>query len=181
MKKEVFVSQLTVKPVSGEFCPCLHRVTLQPLNPSNISFTTLPPSPPGCLPPSLPENCRAKPCLLVKKSVVNCRLTVLKVLWASGGSTEPLSSLNRTPPSWGPSQIRSTSWTSSVWKTRKCRLLKARTTYFRDHDSSVDRWHSDATSGTQKDIYFLTEKFRLALTIHTCYLHASYKPRSRSF
>lgn len=75
---------------------------------------------------SSPENCRAKPCLLVKKSVVNCRLMVLKVLWASGGSTEPLSSLSRTPPSWGPSQIRSTSCTSSVWKTRKCRLLKKR-------------------------------------------------------
>ena len=76
-----------------------------------------------------PENCRAKPCLLVKKSVVNCRLTVLKVLWASGGSAEPLSSLSSTPPSWGPSQIRSTSWTSSVWKTRKCRLRKAPNTF----------------------------------------------------
>lgn len=70
----------------------------------------------------IPENCRAKPCLLVKKSVVNCRLTELKVLWRSGGSVEPLSSLRSTPPSWGPSQIRKTSCTSSVWKTRKCNL-----------------------------------------------------------
>lgn len=71
-----------------------------------------------------PENCKAKPCLLVKKSVVNCKVIVLKVLWASGGNADPLSSLSRTPPSCGPSQIRSTSWTSSVWKTRKCRLKR---------------------------------------------------------
>lgn len=71
-----------------------------------------------------PENCSAKPCLLVKKSVVNCRVMVLKVLCASWGSAEPLSSLRSTPPSLGPSHIRSTSWTSSVWKTRKCRLWR---------------------------------------------------------
>lgn len=75
-----------------------------------------------CVRKHTPENCRAKPCLLVKKSVVNCRLTELKVLWRSGGSVEPLSSLSNTPPSWGPSQIRKTSCTSSVWKTRKCSL-----------------------------------------------------------
>ena len=97
-------------------------------------------------PSSSPENCRAKPCLLVKKSVVNCRLTVLKVLWASGGSIEPLSSRSRTPPSWGPSQIRSTSWTSSVWKTRKWRLLKR---HRRDTSDAV-------TAGRQHSLWIYT-------------------------
>lgn len=64
----------------------------------------------------------AKPCLLVKKSVLNCRTTELKVLCRSLGSIEPLSSLRRTPLSTGPSQMRSTSWTSSVSNTRKWSL-----------------------------------------------------------
>lgn len=106
------------------------------LSHSTLLTSPLPPSIPSSHHPAFsPENCRAKPCLLVKKSVVNCKLTVLKVLWASGGSAEPVSSLSRTPPSWGPSQIRSTSWTSSVWKTRKCILLKTRARYFIGHDS----------------------------------------------
>lgn len=64
----------------------------------------------------------AKPCLLVKKSVLNCRTTELKVLCRSLGSIGPLSSLRRTPLSTGPSQMRSTSWTSSVSNTRKWSL-----------------------------------------------------------
>lgn len=109
----------------GYYCHLLQwnvwELKLVPPSHVHLTFPSLPIILPP--PPSLsPENWRAKPCLLVKKSVVNCRLIVLKVLWTSWGSTEPLSSLSRTPPSWGPSQIRSTSWTSSVWKTRKWRL-----------------------------------------------------------
>lgn len=110
----------------GYYCHLLQwnvwELKLVPPSHVHLTFPSLPiilPPPPLSL---SPENWRAKPCLLVKKSVVNCRLIVLKVLWTSWGSTEPLSSLSRTPPSWGPSQIRSTSWTSSVWKTRKWRL-----------------------------------------------------------
>lgn len=69
-----------------------------------------------------PENWMAKPCLLVKKSVLNCRTTELKVLCRSLGKAEPLSSFSRTPLSTGPSQMRSTSWTSSVSNTRKWSL-----------------------------------------------------------
>lgn len=112
-EKRVLLSSPAVKCVRAETGPTQSCSF-------NFPITSYHPSPP---PLSLsPENWRAKPCLLVKKSVVNCRLIVLKVLWTSWGSTEPLSSLSRTPPSWGPSQIRSTSWTSSVWKTRKWRL-----------------------------------------------------------
>lgn len=64
----------------------------------------------------------AKPCLLVKKSVLNCRTTELKVLCRSLGRAGPLSSFSSTPLSTGPSQMRSTSWTSSVSNTRKCSL-----------------------------------------------------------
>lgn len=73
-----------------------------------------------------PENWMAKPCLLVKKSVLNCRTTELKVLCRSLGSIGPLSSLRRTPLSTGPSQMRSTSWTSSVSNTRKWSLGRER-------------------------------------------------------
>lgn len=64
----------------------------------------------------------ANPCLLVKKSVLNCRTTELKVLCRSLGRAAPLSSFSRTPLSTGPSQMRSTSWTSSVSNTRKWSL-----------------------------------------------------------
>lgn len=64
----------------------------------------------------------AKPCLLVKKSVLNCRTTKLKVLCRSLGRAGPLSSFSRTPFSTGPSQMRNTSWSSSVSKTRKWSL-----------------------------------------------------------
>lgn len=75
----------------------------------------------------IPENWMAKPCLLVKKSVLNCRTTELKVLCRSLGITGPLSSLRSTPLSTGPSQMRSTSCTSSVSNTRKCSLDREET------------------------------------------------------
>lgn len=78
-----------------------------------------------------PENWMAKPCLLVKKSVLNCRMTELKVLWMSPGSPEPLISFSRIPFSTGPSQIRSTSWNSSVWKTMKWSLWGKKRLEFR--------------------------------------------------
>lgn len=49
-------------------------------------------------------------------------MTELKVLWTSLGKLDPLISFRRIPFSTGPSQILSTSWNSSVWKTMKWSL-----------------------------------------------------------
>ena len=63
-----------------------------------------------------------KPDLLMKKSLSNCRVSELKVLWMSSGSMEPLHSFSRTSLSTGPSQTFRMSWAVSVSNTMKCRL-----------------------------------------------------------
>lgn len=68
------------------------------------------------------ENCTEKPDLLMKKSLSNCRVRELKVLWMSSGSAEPLHSFSRMALSAGPSHTRRMSWASSVSNTMKCRL-----------------------------------------------------------
>lgn len=63
-----------------------------------------------------------KPDLLMKKSLSNCRVSELKVLWVSSGSMEPLHSLSRMSLSTGPSHTFRMSWAVSVSNTMKCRL-----------------------------------------------------------
>lgn len=70
------------------------------------------------------ENCTEKPDLLMKKSLSNCRVSELKVLWTSPGSAEPLHCFSRMVLSAGPSHTFRTSWFVSVSNTTKCRLRR---------------------------------------------------------
>lgn len=70
------------------------------------------------------ENWMEKPDLLMKKSLSNCNVNELKVLWISSGSAEPLHSLRSMLLSIGPSHTFKMSWATSVSKTIKCRLQR---------------------------------------------------------
>lgn len=65
-----------------------------------------------------------KPDLLMKKSLSNCSVRALNVLWMSSGSREPLHSLSRMSLSRGPSHTFRVSWAVSVSNTMKCRLWR---------------------------------------------------------
>lgn len=92
----------------------------------------------------------AKPCLLVKKSVLNCRTTELKVLCRSLGRAGPLSSFSRTPLSTGPSQMRRTSWTSSVSNTRKWSLRREKRQVVTQGSAPTFQWFPFRASHTPK-------------------------------
>lgn len=98
-----------------------------------------------------PENWMAKPCLLVKKSVLNWRTTELKVLWRSLGRAGPLSSFSRTPLSTGPSQMRRTSWTSSVSNTRKWSLSGEKRQVVTQGSAPSFQWFPVTASHTPKN------------------------------
>lgn len=68
------------------------------------------------------ENWMEKPDLLMKKSLSNCRVSELKVLWMSPGRAEPLHSFSKMLLSTGPSQTLRMSCAVSVSNTMKCRL-----------------------------------------------------------
>lgn len=68
------------------------------------------------------ENWMEKPDLLMKKSLSNCSVSELKVLWMSSGSAEPLHSFRRMLLSSGPSYTLRMSCASSVSNTMKWRL-----------------------------------------------------------
>lgn len=62
--------------------------------------------------------------MLMKKSLSNCNVNELKVLWISSGRAEPLHSLRSMLLSTGPSHTFKMSWATSVSKTIKCRLQR---------------------------------------------------------
>lgn len=68
------------------------------------------------------ENCTEKPDLLMKKSLSNCRVRELKVLWMSSGSAEPLHSFSRMALSAGPSHTRMDAGPAPCQTRWKCRL-----------------------------------------------------------
>lgn len=70
------------------------------------------------------ENWMEKPDLLMKKSLSNCNVNELKVLWISSGRADPLHSFRRMLLSIGPSHTFKMSWAASVSKTIKCRLQR---------------------------------------------------------
>lgn len=70
------------------------------------------------------ENWMEKPDLLMKKSLSNCNVNELKVLWISSGRAEPLHSFRSMLLSIGPSHTFKMSWATSVSKTIKCRLQR---------------------------------------------------------
>ena len=61
-------------------------------------------------------------CIYIASSRMSTQVPVLPMLCRSLGRAGPLSSFSRTPLSTGPSQMRRTSWTSSVSNTRKWSL-----------------------------------------------------------